>query len=108
MHQIALQSHDVAVSLLVTLADVTDIRTGRLAPQFIRYTVNCISRDSASHLLTYLVVYIIARCSSLNTTAFFLPSALSLTSNTYITEKETNVWWEGFDELIFLYPEYYR
>ena len=43
-----------------------------LAPQFIRYTVNCISRDSVSHLLTHLVVYIIARCSSLNTTTFCL------------------------------------
>ena len=43
-----------------------------LAPQFIRYAVNCISRDSVSHLLTHLVVYIIARCSSLNTTTFCL------------------------------------
>ena len=43
-----------------------------LAPQFIRYTVNCASRDSVSHLLTHLVVYIIARCSSLNTTTFCL------------------------------------
>jgi len=43
-----------------------------LAPQFIRYTVNCTSRDSASHLLTHLVVYIIARCSSLNRTTFCL------------------------------------
>jgi hypothetical protein len=43
-----------------------------LAPQFIRYTVNCTSRDSASHLPTHLVVYIIARCSSLNTTTFCL------------------------------------
>jgi hypothetical protein len=34
--------------------------------------VNCISRDSTSHLLTHLVVYIIALCSSLNTTTFFL------------------------------------
>jgi hypothetical protein len=48
-----------------------------LAPQFIRYTVNCTSRDSASHLITHLVVYIIARCSSLDTTIFFLSSALS-------------------------------
>ena len=43
-----------------------------LAPQFIRYTVNCASRDSVSHLLTHLVVYIIARCSSLNTTTLCL------------------------------------
>jgi hypothetical protein len=43
-----------------------------LAPQFIRYTVNCTSRDSASHLITHLVVYIIARCSFLNTTTFCL------------------------------------
>jgi len=43
-----------------------------LASQFIRYTVNCTSRDSVSHLLTHLVVYIIARCSSLNTTTFCL------------------------------------
>jgi hypothetical protein len=43
-----------------------------LAPQFTQYTVNCTSRDSISHLLTYLVVYIIARCSSLNTTTFCL------------------------------------
>jgi len=43
-----------------------------LAPQFIRYTVNCTSRDSVSHLLTQLVVYIIARCSSLNITTFCL------------------------------------
>jgi len=43
-----------------------------LAPQFIKYTVNCTSRDCVSHLLTHLVVYIIARCSSLNTTTFCL------------------------------------
>jgi len=43
-----------------------------LAPQFIRDTVNCTSRDSVSHLLTHLVVYKIARCSSLNTTTFCL------------------------------------
>ena len=43
-----------------------------LAPQFIRYTVNCTSRDCVSRLLTHLVVYIIARCSSLNTTTFCL------------------------------------
>ena len=43
-----------------------------LAPQFIRYTVNCTSRDSISHLLTHLVVYTLARCSSLNTTTFCL------------------------------------
>ena len=43
-----------------------------LAPQFIRYTVNCTSRDCVSHLLTHLVVYIIAHCSSLNTTTFCL------------------------------------
>lgn len=41
-----------------------------LAPQFSWYTVNCISLDSVSHLLTHLVVYIIALCSSLNTTTF--------------------------------------
>jgi hypothetical protein len=34
--------------------------------------VNCNPRDSVSHLLTHLVVYIIARCSSLNTTTFCL------------------------------------
>jgi hypothetical protein len=34
--------------------------------------VNCTSRNSASHLITHLVVYIIARCSSLNTTTFCL------------------------------------
>ena len=43
-----------------------------LAPQFTRYTVNCVSRDSVSHLLTHLVVYIIAPFSSLNTTTFCL------------------------------------
>jgi len=43
-----------------------------LAHQFTRYTVNCTSRDPTSHLPTHLVVYIIARCSSLNTTTFCL------------------------------------
>jgi len=51
---------------------VQRIRYVSLAPQFTRYTVNCTSRDCVSHLLTYLVVYIIARCSSLNTTTFCL------------------------------------
>lgn len=44
-----------------------------LAPQSTRYTVNCIARDAISHLLTHLVVYIIALYSSLNTTTFCLP-----------------------------------
>jgi hypothetical protein len=57
--------------------DDEDNETVSIAPQFTRYTVNCISRDSTSHLLTHLVVYIIALCSSLNTTTFFLSSALS-------------------------------
>jgi hypothetical protein len=43
-----------------------------LALQFTRYTVNCILCDSVSHLLTHLVVYIIATFSSLNTTTFCL------------------------------------
>jgi len=53
-------------------ADELTVHQSRLALQFIRYTVNCTSRDSVSHLLTHLVVYIIARCSSLNTTTFCL------------------------------------
>jgi hypothetical protein len=49
-----------------------------LAPQFTRYTVNCISCNIVSHLLTHPVVYIIALCSSLNTTTFCLFSSCLL------------------------------
>jgi len=52
-----------------------------LAHQFTRYTVNCTSRDPTSHLITHLVAYIIARCSSLNTTTFFFLSVPHLTYN---------------------------
>ena len=58
----------------------TDMSFVSLAHQFTRYTVNCTSRDPTSHLITYLDVYIIARCSSLNTTTFFFLSVLHLTS----------------------------
>jgi len=41
--------------------------------------MDCTSRDPTSHLITHLVVYIIARCSSLNTTTFFFLSVPHLT-----------------------------
>jgi hypothetical protein len=49
-----------------------------LAPQFTRCTVNCISRNFVSCLLTHLVVYIIARFSSLNTTTFCLTNVYTV------------------------------
>jgi hypothetical protein len=44
-----------------------------LAPWFTQYNVNYISRDALSHLLTHLVVHIIALYSSLDTITFCLP-----------------------------------
>jgi hypothetical protein len=66
------KERDALIEQQEIYAELMNYERVSLAPQFIRYTVNCTSRDSASHLLTHLVVYIIARCSSLNTTTFCL------------------------------------
>jgi hypothetical protein len=55
--------------LIVNRARLSNVS---LAPWFTPYTVNHISRDALSHLLTHLVVYTIALCSSLITTIFCL------------------------------------
>jgi hypothetical protein len=60
------------VFVLIQMLVLTGMLSVSPAPQFERCTVKCFSRDSISHLLTHPVVYIIALCSSLNTTTFCL------------------------------------